>query len=394
MLCKPEFRVKGKDYEIPATGKDYTSGRQRFKWSSWSSCSEGQEYKHRTRINPKKGKMEGQSEICVSSKVGPGVHRGKNGKILPNKSRSKYQWSSWSSCSEGQATKQRTRINQKTGKKHGERKDCVWSKNGEIPPNKDPKKFQWSTWTSCNKGQRVRKRTRIHPKKGIREFGKVKCNENGEWSGWSSCSEGQARQSRSRTNPLTGRTHAENINCLRKYQWSSWSSCSEGQEYKHRTKINIKTGKMEGQGEICVSSKVGPGVHRGKNGKILPNKGLSKYKWSSWSSCSEGQEYKHRKRINPKKGKMEGQSEICVSSKVGPVVHRIKNGKIMPNNGFEYKWSSWTSCSEGQEYKHRRRINPKKGKMEGQSEICVSSKVGPGWHQGKGAEILPIGRDI
>ena len=299
----------------------------------------------------------------------------------------------------------------------------------------------------------MRKRTRIHPRKGKRVFGKVKCNENGKWSDWSSCSEGQARQSRSRTNPLTGRTHAENINCLRKYQWSSWSSCSEGQEYKHRTKINIKTGKMEGQGEICVSSKVGPGVHRGKNGKILPNKGLSKYKWSSWSSCSEGQEYKHRKRINPKKGKMEGQSdicvsskvgpvvhrikngkimpnkgfeyiwsswtscsegqeykhrrrinpkkgkmegqsEICVSSKVGPVVHRIKNGKIMPNKGFEYIWSSWTSCSEGQEYKHRRRINPKKGKMEGQSEICVSSKVGPGWHQGKGAEILPIGRDI
>ena len=84
LLCKPEFRVKGKDYEIPATGKDYTSGHQRFKWSSWSSCrakGEGQqEYKQRTRINPKKGKMEGQSEICVSSKVGPAVHRGKNGK--------------------------------------------------------------------------------------------------------------------------------------------------------------------------------------------------------------------------------------------------------------------------------------------------------------------------
>ena len=120
--------------------------------------------------------------------------------------------------------------------------------------------------------------------------------------------------------------------------------------------------------------------------------GHQRFKWSSWSSCrakGEGQqEYKQRTRINPKKGKMEGQSEICVSSKVCPVAHRIKNGKIMPNKGCEYIWSSWTSCSEGQEYKHRRRINPKKGKMEGQSEICVSSKVGPGWHQGKGAENL------
>ena len=312
-----EFGVKGKDYEIPATGKDYISGHQRFKWSSWSSCrakgegqqeykqrtrinpkkgkmegqseicvsskvgpaknnenqwsswsscSEGQEYKHRNRINPKKGKMEGEREICVSSKVGAGVHRGKNGKILPNKS--KYQWSSWSSCSEGQATKQRTRINRKTGIEHKERKDCVWSKNGKILPNKDPSKFQWSTWTSCNEGQTVRKRSRIHPKKRTRVFGKVKCNENGKWSDWTSCSEGQARQSRSRTNPLTGRTHAENINCLRKYQWSSWSRCGEGQEYKHRTKINIKTGKMEGEGEICVSSKVGPGWHQGKGAEI------------------------------------------------------------------------------------------------------------------------------
>ena len=268
MLCKPEFRVKGKDYEIPATGKDYTRGRQRFKWSSWSSCSEGQKYKHRTRINHKKGIVEGEEEICVSFKVGPGVHRGKNGKILLNKGRRKYQWSSWSSCSEGQATKQRTRINRKTGLEHEERKDCVWSKNGKILPNKDPSKFQWSTWTSCNEGQKVRKRSRIHPKKRTRVFGKVKCNENGKWSDWTSCSEGQARQSRSRTNPLTGRTHAENINCLRKYQWSSWSRCGEGQEYKHRTKINIKTGKMEGEGEICVSSKVGPGWHQGKGAEI------------------------------------------------------------------------------------------------------------------------------
>ena len=266
MLCKPEFRVKGK--EIPATGKDYTRGRQRFKWSSWSSCSEGQKYKHRTRINHKKGIVEGEEEICVSFKVGPGVHRGKNGRILLNKGRRKYQWSSWSSCSEGQATKQRTRINRKTGIEHEERKDCVWSKNGKILPNKDPSKFQWSTWTSCNEGQTVRKRSRIHPKKRTRVFGKVKCNENGKWSDWTSCSEGQARQSRSRTNPLTGRTHAENINCLRKYQWSSWSRCGEGQEYKHRTKINIKTGKMEGEGEICVSSKVGPGWHQGKGAEI------------------------------------------------------------------------------------------------------------------------------
>ena len=101
-------------------------------------------------------------------------------------------------------------------------------------------------------------------------------------------------------------------------QWSSWSSCSEGQEYKHRNRINPKKGKMEREREICVSSKVGPA----KN---------NEYKWSSWSSCSEGQEYKHRNRINPKKEKMEGQSEICVSSKVGPAVHRGKNGK--------HKWS-------------------------------------------------------
>ena len=76
------------------------------------------------------------------------------------------------------------------------------------------------------------------------------------------------------------------------------------------------------------------------------------------------------------------------------LIHRLICHSLEESEEWSTQWSSWSSCSEGQEYKHRNRINPKKGKMEGEREICVSSKVGPGWHQGKGAEILPIGRDI
>ena len=173
-------------------------------------------------------------------------------------------------------------------------------------------------------------------------------------------------------------------------QWSEWSSCSEGQHAKFHYRINPKTDRREGAALLCKPEfRV-----KGKDYEIPATgkdytRGRQRFKWSSWSSCSEGQKYKHRTRINHKKGIVEGEEEICVSFKVGPGVHRGKNGRIMLNKGRrKYQWSSWSSCSEGQEYKHRTRINPKKGKMEGQSEICVSSKVGPGWHQGKGAENL------
>ena len=125
-----EFGVKGKDYEIQATGKDYTSGHQRFKWSSWSSC-EGQEYKHRNRINPKKGKMEREREICVSSKVGPAKNN-------------EYKWSSWSSCSEGQEYKHRNRINPKKEKMEGQSEICVSSKVGPAVHRGKNGKHKWS----------------------------------------------------------------------------------------------------------------------------------------------------------------------------------------------------------------------------------------------------------